>query len=416
MANVSFQYRSNKPTAKIEVRFTFKQNDVFKSYYTRTNMEVSKSFWNEYKKNTNFRDVEKANLKTDVEKLLKEMSEFIITQYNKHTADIKKDWLKDTVQDFYNPKSETIISDGLLQFFDFYLSIKQPKIKAGTFKKLKVVRNKLENFENDTKRTFKIKDVNQSFLNEFITWSKEMLYDNSVINSNFKDIRGVCREAQKYNIETDKHLYTLKTELYAPPTIITYLSEDELKQIINLKNLPEYLDNVRDWLIISCYTGQRVSDFMRFTPDMIDRKNNRSLIHITQQKTGKKVAIPLLPIVENILKKRNGNFPKPISDQKYNDYIKEVCRKAKINDPIEGKITTVTDVGTRREAGIYPKWQLISSHVGRRSFATNFYGKIPTPYIKDITGHGTEAMLLKYIGKEPDNTAREAYDLMLNLK
>ena len=243
-----------------------------------------------------------------------------------------------------------------------------------------------------------------------------MLYDNSVINSNFKDIRGVCREAQKYNIETDKHLYTLKTELYAPPTIITYLSEDELKQIVDLRNLPEYLDNVRDWLIISCYTGQRVSDFMRFTPDMIDRKNNRSLIHITQQKTGKKVAIPLLPIVENILKKRNGNFPKPISDQKYNDYIKEVCRKAKINDPIKGKITTVTDVGTRREAGIYPKWQLISSHVGRRSFATNFYGKIPTPYIKDITGHGTEAMLLKYIGKKSDDTAREAYDLMLKLK
>ncbi|HHT22615.1 MAG TPA: hypothetical protein GXZ87_04795 [Bacteroidales bacterium] len=89
---------------------------------------------------------------------------------------------------------------------------------------------------------------------------------------------------------------------------------------------------------------------------------------------------------------------------------------AQINEKIEGKVATVTDLGIRKEVGIYPKWQLITSHVGRRSFATNFYGKLPTSFIKDITGHGTEAMLLKYIGKTSKDTAVEAYDLMLNLK
>ena len=88
---------------------------------------------------------------------------------------------------------------------------------------------------------------------------------------------------------------------------------------------------------------------------------------------------------------------------------------AQINEKIEGKVATVTDLGVRKVTGVYPKWQLITSHVGRRSFATNFYGKLPTSYIKDITGHGTEAMLLKYIGKTSKDTAVEAYDLMLNL-
>jgi len=49
--------------------------------------------------------------------------------------------------------------------------------------------------------------------------------------------------------------------------------------------------------------------------------------------------------------------------------------------------------------GVYPKYELIGSHVCRRSFATNFYGKIPTPILINITGHGTEKMFLKYIGK-----------------
>ena len=140
MANVNFQYRSKKPIANIEVRFTFKENDKFKSYYTRTNIEVSKAFWIEFKKNTNFRDVEKANLKTEIDKHFAQLDKHIIKQYEKETATITKDWLKDTVHDFYNPKTETVVSDELLQFFDFYLSTKKHTIKASTLRKLKVVR------------------------------------------------------------------------------------------------------------------------------------------------------------------------------------------------------------------------------------------------------------------------------------
>lgn len=416
MANVNFQYRSKKDVANIEIRFTFKDsNDKYKSYYTRSDIEVSKTFWNEYKKNTNFRDVEKANLKTEIDTHLSEIDKFISDRYNNETQDITKDWLKDAVNEFYNPKTETSIPDDLLQFFDFYLSKKQHEIKAGTLRKLRVLRNKLDNFQNDIEQTFKIKDVNKAFLDAFIDWSKEMQYANSVINGNFKDIRRACKEAQLYNIEISNDLHLLRTRLKDTPAFKIYLSFDELERISDLKNLPEHLDSVRDWLIISCYTGQRISDFKRFNSDMIRIQGDRMFIDIKQEKTDKNVSIPLLPIIKDILKKRNGDFPPTISNQRYNDYIKIVCRMAQINEPTEGRIATVTDLGVRKETDIYKKWQLITSHVGRRSFATNFYGKLPTSYIKDITGHGTEAMLLKYIGKTSKDTAVEAHDLMLNL-
>lgn len=103
-----------------------------------------------------------------------------------------------------------------------------------------------------------------------------------------------------------------------------------------------------------------------------------------------------------ILAKRNGQFPRKISDVKYNDYIKEVCKRAGLTQKVEGskKIETSPESKQyRKEEGIYPKWELVSSHIGRRSFATNFYGTIPATFLIYITGNLTGKMFLEYIGK-----------------
>ncbi len=173
----------------------------------------------------------------------------------------------------------------------------------------------------------------------------------------------------------------------------------------NLKN--EYLENARDWLIISCYTGQRVSDFLRFTKEMIRIENGESILEFTQKKTGKIMTIPVHPKVLKILEKRNGEFPRPISDQRYNEYIKKVCKKAKLKEKVQGGLQKKTENGIRKVSGKYKKWKLVTSHIGRRSFATNFYGKIPTTYLIYITGHSSESMFLNYIGKSNKDLAME---------
>ena len=136
----------------------------------------------------------------------------------------------------------------------------------------------------------------------------------------------------------------------------------------------------------------------------------KPLIEFTQKKTGKIMTIPLSSKVIEILNKRNGEFPHPISDQKYNQYIKEVCKLVGINEKVKGskKLETETDSKKyRKQSGTYEKWELVTSHIGRRSFATNYYGKIPTSFLIYVTGHSTEEMFLSYIGKSNKDIAME---------
>ena len=115
--------------------------------------------------------------------------------------------------------------------------------------------------------------------------------------------------------------------------------------------------------------------------------------------------IPLFKNVISILNKRNGEFPKPISDQRYNEYIKEVCRIAGIDNLVEGSIKSKQS--NRKINGKFEKYKLVTSHVGRRSYCSNFYNKIPTSLLTYNSGHTTEKMFLQYIGKRENTKAKE---------
>jgi integrase len=121
------------------------------------------------------------------------------------------------------------------------------------------------------------------------------------------------------------------------------------------------------------------------------------------------VILPILPEVRQLLDKRNGSFPRKISDQKYNDYIKEVCQLAGITEVVYGG--KMVNVGTaqnpvhRKKKGRYSKYELVTSHIGRRSFATNYYGKIATPLLMSATGHASEKQFLDYIKRDPIDNA-----------
>lgn len=99
------------------------------------------------------------------------------------------------------------------------------------------------------------------------------------------------------------------------------------------------------------------------------------------------------PIVQNIINRNNCKFPDALAVQKYNEDIKEIARLSGIDETINAR----KRLGHRTKLIRIEKWEVISSHIGRRSFASNFYGKIPTPLLMEATGHSTELMFLKYI-------------------
>ena len=124
------------------------------------------------------------------------------------------------------------------------------------------------------------------------------------------------------------------------------------------------------------------------------------------------MTIPIHAKVQKLLDKNKGEFPNRISDQRYNDYIKEVCKIAGIDEEIQGKkqlnISKENETKKiRRVEGVYPKYELVTSHIGRRSFATNYYGDIPTSYLIYVTGHSSEVLFLNYIGKSNKDMALE---------
>jgi integrase len=151
---------------------------------------------------------------------------------------------------------------------------------------------------------------------------------------------------------------------------------------------------------------------MNFSPQMIEKyiSNGKVVrdIKYRQVKTNQQI---LSGIYENTpmyrtLKRLGWTFPPKISSQKYNDYLKEIGKLAGLDDVVEGdKI----DPNTKRKVrGRFKKFELLTSHIGRRSFATNYYGKIPTSDLMVLTGHKSEGMLLKYIRKSGEEKNVEA--------
>jgi integrase len=218
----------------------------------------------------------------------------------------------------------------------------------------------------------------------------------------------ICKVAESFDIEVHKHVKNWRFEVEkaaknVPKSI--YLTFEELNKIEQTEMPNDHLDNARDWLLISCYTGQRVSDYMRFTSSMIvEDSEGHKYLEFTQIKTGAKMQIPLLKKVQEVLDKREGKFPRKISDVKFNLYIKEVCKIAGLDEILyNGKTMVIEREGkkkiTRKVFGEYPKYELVTSHIGRKSFASNFYEKIATAYLLNVTGHTTEKQLLAYINK-----------------
>ena len=180
------------------------------------------------------------------------------------------------------------------------------------------------------------------------------------------------------------------------------MNESELKRIyqLDLSNQKKY-ENVRDVFIIGCYTGLRFSDLKQLQKEHFNFENN--IIKIESKKTGKTVVIPLHSTVKEIFNKYGYNLPRVISNQKMNDYLKHISKHAQINDIVEH---SRTQGGLKRKVNLY-KYELVTVHTARRSFATNsFISGIPAISIMKITGHKTEKSFLKYIKISDEENAK----------
>lgn len=404
MATVNFLYRSTKPTANLVIRLLFRDNGVDYIYGAKTKFEVTKTYWTKQHNLKRVKDIDISNKQVEVNDVLNKIENHVLKAFNLvDVSEVSKEWLQAQINEYYNPTIKNSLPNKLTAYIDYYIECKQHELTGASLMKFRTIKNKVEAIELAHNKTILISGINEDFKKEFVRYYKENGYNTNTIQRELSFIKTFCRHARSNGIETSIQLDGLKLPKAKAEKI--YLTINELEQIQKAVIKSEVLQNARNWLIISCYCGQRVSDFLRFTKEMIRVEDGTKLIEFTQKKTGKKMSLALHPKVIEVLNKNNGNFPYKISDQRYNEYIKEVCKIARVTTKVQGgKLNPETK---RKKSGIYPKNELVSSHIGRRSFATNFYGKIPTSLLISATGHSSEAMFLEYIGKTQTQQAKE---------
>ena len=185
-----------------------------------------------------------------------------------------------------------------------------------------------------------------------------------------------------------------------------YLTKDEVSSIenVDLSKHP-HLELSRDRFVIECWTGLRYSDITKL-PDLVQEDSD--MIELITEKTGTKVFIPIMDPVRRVLSKyHKKELPGHVVNQVYNRHLKDIAKLAGIKTK---HIKSAIKGGTRVDQK-FEKWERVTSHTARRSFATNLYLLgVPAQSIMMITGHSTEAQFMKYICVEGEINARIILD------
>lgn len=297
----------------------------------------------------------------------------------------------------------------VVDYFDIFIKRYEGVRSEGRVKHYRLAQGRLRDYQTDKRIVLVFTDIDQNFYSSFSEWFYSKGYSTNYFGATIKILKLVINEAMvadKLHSNVD-----FKGNNFTAPSVDVdnvYLTEDELLKIHYLKITSELIKDgfgeeissvhierkirayskARDMFLIGAFTGLRISDFSR-----LEAQNITDKVRIKAKKTGTKSVIPIHWVVQEIID-RGYDFSTTMADQKLNYHIKEVARLAGITE----EITYTRNIAGKPVQLTSPKYELISSHTARRSFATNAYkAGIPTISIMKITGHKKESTFLKYI-------------------
>ena len=303
-----------------------------------------------------------------------------------------------------------------LSFFELYDLFVQERGKQNdwlppTFTKFKTLRKHLFEFNS----AIHLDKFDEEVLTDFVEYLRNQA---NMKNTTVKKQLGFLKWFLKWAIEkkhTENTAYqSFKPKLKTADNQVVYLSSSELDTFRSFeipKSKPS-LEQVRDVFLFCCYTSLRYSDVRKLKKH--DIKNGK--IEIVTQKTTDKLSIKLnqkaLKLIEkyNKVQFKDDRALPVISNQRMNDHLKELCELAEINEPI----TIIDFVGNKRIENTYPKYSLVGTHTGRRTFICNaLINGMPAHAVMKITGHSDYKAMQPYIdivSKDVDNMVDKFID------
>lgn len=259
--------------------------------------------------------------------------------------------------------------------------------------------NAIENHFKDFNARLSLDEYDKAHLAKFVQFlidKKDMR--NSTVKKQLGYLKWFFRWCQEKGYCNCSDYQSFDPKLKTIPKKVIFLDEHELEQLETYE-IPEnkkYLERVRDVFLFCCYSSLRYSDVYNLKRS--DIQNNKMLI--TTIKTHDDLAIELNKTTTALLKKyADCDFPDNkalpvITNQKMNDYLKELCELAGIDTPI----SEVFYKGGVRHEITTPKYALMSTHAGRRTFICKALSmNIPPEVVMKWTGHSDYKAMKPYI-------------------
>lgn len=408
---------SDRPGVSLRLRI----DDYTKIQCKVSGVLVFRQYWSDKKQcnDTSRKFIQPWELKeiTAINMTLDNLKAHIKTRAAAHPVDeLTKTWLADEVDKFlhpakYEPKTETVERVTLMGAVEKLITDAPNKIVKRTgkpistatqfqYKQLKTqLQNYLEYYGLDD---VELENVDKQFYDTFVAFLYSRGFKLNSVGKHIKNIKAAINALPLAQRVACEFVAPKKCARLAEDVDNIYLTEDELAAIASLPIDTPYLDRLRDQFILLAWTGCRYSDLGKLTKENIYHLDGGEYFKLEQKKTGAKVTIPVLPPVQDVLNKYDYKLPRPMTNQKFNEYIKDVARLAGLTDEVTITRTEAGERVTQR----YHKWECVTAHTARRSFATNMYKRnFPTLMIMRITGHQTEKAFLSYIKVSEDENA-----------
>ena len=294
------------------------------------------------------------------------------------------------------PKKEALPCDFFQVFDDFVEDCgRQSNWTDSTFEKFAAVKNHLTNFREGL--TFEFFD--ERGLNDYVGYLRDVKeMRNTTIGKQLSFLKWFLRWAFKKGVHQNNAYDSYKPKLKSTQKKIIFLTWDELNRLREFKipSNKQALERVRDVFLFQCFTGLRYSDV--FNLRRSDIKDDH--IEVTTVKTSDSLIIELNNHSKVILDKykdvafENDKVLPVITNQKMNDYLKELAEMAGIDEPVRQTYYR----GNERIDEVTPKYALLGTHAGRRTFICNALALgIPPQVVMKWTGHSDYKAMKPYI-------------------
>ena len=264
-----------------------------------------------------------------------------------------------------------------------------------TYEKFAAVKNHLMNFRDGL--TFDFFD--EKGLNDYVTYLRDVKeMRNSTIGKQLSFLKWFLRWAFKKGLHQNNAYDSYKPKLKSTQKKIIFLTWEELNKLreFEIPTTKQALDRVRDVFLFQCFTGLRYSDV--FNLRRSDIKGDH--IEVTTVKTSDSLIIELNKHSKAILDKykdvafEDDKVLPVITNQKMNDYLKELAELAGIDEPVRQTYYR----GNERIDEVTPKYALLGTHAGRRTFICNALALgIPPQVVMKWTGHSDYKAMKPYI-------------------